>query len=289
MSKFWQPRITVFAGLSHKAQVRRIASSTGLSCHAVVGCLLEVWLAAQSKATEGGLLEGKSLTWIDLIVVQPGFAESMVQAGWLEITADGPRITNFDEFISKKAVKRIESAGRMAGKRESGSTAKSAGMTNIPQHTATQSNKLLPGQTVTTVRPGKKSQAKQPAQPCPLFETFWAAYPWQSRRPRAEEQWRKLTVTEELLGCMIAALERQKGSDQWTKENGRYIPLPGNWLRDRGWEDRPPEAGRPVRGDPRIKSGTGGFTAGRSYSTDAPPPSGTKPDHGRGRQASLFD
>ena len=33
------------------------------------------------------------------------------------------------------------------------------------------------------------------------------------------------------------ALEAQKASFDWQKENGRYIPLPATWLNGKRWED----------------------------------------------------
>ena len=36
---------------------------------------------------------------------------------------------------------------------------------------------------------------------------------------------------------MLAALERQRASDQWRKEGGRFIPLPATWINGRRWED----------------------------------------------------
>ena len=36
---------------------------------------------------------------------------------------------------------------------------------------------------------------------------------------------------------MIAAIEAQKASEQWTREGGRYIPNPATWLNGGRWED----------------------------------------------------
>ena len=39
---------------------------------------------------------------------------------------------------------------------------------------------------------------------------------------------------------MLDVLARQKRSEDWHKESGRYIPGPEKWLRERCWEDVPP-------------------------------------------------
>ena len=36
---------------------------------------------------------------------------------------------------------------------------------------------------------------------------------------------------------MLEALTRQRGSDQWTRDNGRYIPNPSTWLNQERWSD----------------------------------------------------
>ena len=36
---------------------------------------------------------------------------------------------------------------------------------------------------------------------------------------------------------MIVAIERQKKSNDWKKDNGQFIPLPYTWLNGERWED----------------------------------------------------
>ncbi|HBR31932.1 MAG TPA: hypothetical protein DD733_07600 [Clostridiales bacterium] len=36
---------------------------------------------------------------------------------------------------------------------------------------------------------------------------------------------------------MLNAIEAAKKSEQWQKDGGQFIPYPGSWLRDKGWED----------------------------------------------------
>jgi hypothetical protein len=36
---------------------------------------------------------------------------------------------------------------------------------------------------------------------------------------------------------VLKALVIQKGSDQWKKDDGRFIPLPTTWLNGARWED----------------------------------------------------
>ena len=86
-----------------------------------------------------------------------------------------------------------------------------------------------------------------------LFEAFWAAYPRKTHKDRARSAWRRLSPTPELCQAMAAALERDKHSRQWTKDNGEYIPYPASWLNAKPWEDDPPPPspgpGQPLRGE----------------------------------------
>jgi len=41
---------------------------------------------------------------------------------------------------------------------------------------------------------------------------------------------------------MLAALDWQKKSQSWTKDNGQFIPLAATWLNGRRWEDEQPES-----------------------------------------------
>ena len=39
------------------------------------------------------------------------------------------------------------------------------------------------------------------------------------------------------MDVLIAAIERQKQSQQWIKDDGQYIPNPATWLNQGRWED----------------------------------------------------
>lgn len=36
---------------------------------------------------------------------------------------------------------------------------------------------------------------------------------------------------------MMSSLEQFRGSKDWLKDNGQYIPYPSTWLNQRRWED----------------------------------------------------
>ena len=73
-----------------------------------------------------------------------------------------------------------------------------------------------------------------------LFDRFWAAYPRKVAKPDARKKFEKLNPDGHLLEVMLQAIERQKKSEQWTKDGGQFIPYPSTWIHQRRWEDETP-------------------------------------------------
>lgn len=86
-----------------------------------------------------------------------------------------------------------------------------------------------------------------------LFEQFWSAYPRKQDKERARRSWKKLRPDMALCQVMSDALERDKRSEQWRKNNGEFIPYPSSWLNGRRWEDEGPpgteDRSSPLRGE----------------------------------------
>lgn len=66
------------------------------------------------------------------------------------------------------------------------------------------------------------------------FAQFWKAYPKKKDKGHAEKAFSKVNVPVDVL---ISAIEKQKKSADWIKENGKYIPNPATWLNGKRWED----------------------------------------------------
>lgn len=72
------------------------------------------------------------------------------------------------------------------------------------------------------------------------FEKFWEAYPKTRRvgKQKAIKAFDKaLKAKLTTLDAILAKLELLKISEQWTKDNGAYIPHPTTWLNRGGWDD----------------------------------------------------
>ena len=68
------------------------------------------------------------------------------------------------------------------------------------------------------------------------FDAFWSAYPKKVGKQAAIKSYEKaLKLTD--ADTILKAIERQKKSEQWTRDNGRYIPNPTTWLNQGRWDD----------------------------------------------------
>jgi len=71
----------------------------------------------------------------------------------------------------------------------------------------------------------------------PFFNTFWNAYPKKKGLSKAYKSFLTLPIDNDKLNDILEAIEMSKSSEQWQKENGRFIPEPSNWLQDERWND----------------------------------------------------
>lgn len=74
-----------------------------------------------------------------------------------------------------------------------------------------------------------------------FFDRFWAAYPRKEDKQKARKAFERLKPDERLLETMLASIEKQKKSAQWTKDGGQFIPHPTTWLNGCRWEDEMPK------------------------------------------------
>ena len=71
------------------------------------------------------------------------------------------------------------------------------------------------------------------------FEQLWLAYPStrRNRREEAAEIYRDAVTKGATIEAMLSALEEEKSSYDWAKENGRYVPGIVKWLQREAWRD----------------------------------------------------
>lgn len=88
--------------------------------------------------------------------------------------------------------------------------------------------------------PRKRRDKSVPAWKPERFESFWACYPRKEDRVGAVREWDRLRPDDALLAVMGRALRAQMSGELWRRGVG--IPYACRWLKNRRWEDPPPEA-----------------------------------------------
>lgn len=84
---------------------------------------------------------------------------------------------------------------------------------------------------VTTVKEGRIEE-NTPVD----FEAFWKAYPKKTGKGAALKAWSK---NKPPLAACLEALAWQVRTEQWTKDQGQFIPHPTTWLNQSRWQDEP--------------------------------------------------
>ena len=68
-----------------------------------------------------------------------------------------------------------------------------------------------------------------------MFLEFWAAYPKKVDKQGCERAFKRIPKLKEVFPSIMAALEIQKQSEQWTKAHGQYIPNPLTYIHQERW------------------------------------------------------
>ena len=112
-----------------------------------------------------------------------------------------------------------------------------------------ENNPLGINLTHTPSTPARKAQADEEGKR-EFEERFWPSYPKHDKKKNALEVYLKARKAKSWPGidriCEILAARR--ATDEWTRDNGRFVPLPDKWLKDERWNDELPQT-PPADGD----------------------------------------
>jgi hypothetical protein len=204
--------------LAEDPAVIAMAATLQLTEPHIVGLLHKAWSWAD-KHTKNGHAKSVTLSWIDRYIGVTGFAESMVSAGWLAVD-DGIKFPDFERHNGESAKKRASATERKRLERE-----RHAEVTPMSRSKSDRS--------VTR----EEKRRDNPVVPFG-FERFWSAYPKKTAKPVASKSWEKLQPDESLIAEILAAIERARATEQWLRDDGKFIPHPATWLNQRRWEDQ---------------------------------------------------
>lgn len=69
------------------------------------------------------------------------------------------------------------------------------------------------------------------------FDTFWELYPRKVNKAKAKTSFNNKVTNEETFNLITKDLEKREGFEQWTKDNGKFIPHPTTYLNGDRWLD----------------------------------------------------
>lgn len=85
------------------------------------------------------------------------------------------------------------------------------------------------------------------------FERFWSAYPKKKNKGQARSAFSR-ALKKTSVETMISAVEKQKQSKDWKKDNGQFIPYPSTWLNAEAWENDMTATASTQKHDDKSKS-----------------------------------
>lgn len=100
----------------------------------------------------------------------------------------------------------------------------------VPNQPTNPTRPTLPDQTPPTPSPKARTVTYSPE-----FSAFWETYPNKKGKDKAWVAWKKRIPDIPQNVCEI--VERHKSSEDFKKENGRFVPHPATWLNQGRWAD----------------------------------------------------
>lgn len=229
---------------SHQAvgqhpKTKKLARRLGVSLPAAVGHMHYLWWWALDFAQDG-VLDKFDAEDIADAMQWDGDADQLVEAllyvGYIDDTPDGRRIHDWAEYAGKLLERREKDRARKRSAAEAAGVPSSFRRSSNGKTTEGDGNPNASSVTNHNQPDGDPSLQER------RFSEFWQVYPKKVGKASCLKAWLKLKPTAELFTHIMDALAKQKASEQWQREAGRYIPNPLTWLNQGRWDDEPIEA-----------------------------------------------
>ena len=107
---------------------------------------------------------------------------------------------------------------------------------SMTPHTQDLDTELVSGTDTGKARKTKAATASPP-QSVSAFDDFWKSYPRKEAKPRAVKAWKKISEAD--YPKISADVQRRKQTEDWQREEGKFVPYPAKYLSERRWEDSP--------------------------------------------------
>lgn len=245
----------------------RLARRLGVSKHEAIGVIHMLWWWCLDYAPDGDLT-GFGDDEIAMATEWPGepagLVDALVESRWLDRGADGQPLIllvhDWEEYGGKLVQRRRANAKRMRDARadtpddappnhqlhpethvQDTCAARAAGVQSEKRE---EKKSVEETRTTPPLPPGGDDGDGEPTEPEAKptavdrrFSRWWDRYPNKSAKIEALKAWRRLKPDDAMTERLIAAVDRQRTGDLWTREHGRYIPKPATWLNQGRWDD----------------------------------------------------
>ncbi|MBU9656088.1 hypothetical protein [Burkholderia cenocepacia] len=270
MSGDW---IKMSADLSEDPIVIAIAARLGVDEFGVVGRLHRIWSWADRHLADG-LALGITPEWIDQYVRLDGFSNALLETGWLikiEKNREAPMaqiekaslLDSSQNLLDSFSETFLDSSRILLDSRVGGGMGgvvfprffRFLGGKTTKTNTKTKTNPTPTCARESEIEKDRESRIEKEIKNVPsriektekddAFSIFWKTYPRKDSKVPAQKAFAKLAPSAELLEQILDALDRFKRCDQWTREDGKFIPFASTWLNQRRWEDESTPSMRP--------------------------------------------
>lgn len=250
-------------------KTKKLARLLGISLPAAVGHIHYLWWWALDYAQDGDLSRFDDYDIKDAVHWDGDEKELMnafVESGYIDFNDDGGIfLHDWFEYAGKLAERRAKDRARKAEASErarksreiqrnsDGKDAEGARTPSVPNQT--KPNHTIPNQTTPNQTIPNQPDGDPPLQER-RFAEFWQAYPKKVGKASCLKAWMKLKPDTDLFSQIMNALTKQKASEQWQREAGRFIPNPLTWINQGRWDDEPVDT---TGAAAQTGTGTGGM------------------------------
>lgn len=223
-----------------------LMAKTGWNLDQSIGKLHRLWWWCMDYAEDGDLRRHTAARIASAVGVKPDrgawVIKTLTATGWLD-PANCPYVRIHDWW---------QYAGPFLRSKYKRTPAKWERIRNLYVTVATHDHLTKPNQPNLT----------KPTSPD--FEAFWAAYPKKAKRDEATAAWDLLAPSVALFSRIAQALDHQKGTARWLKDDGQYIPNADKWLNEKRWEESPVQVAAAKRCEKRDCGLSSNYVTGTS-------------------------
>lgn len=221
-------------GTTQHRKFLRLKRTLSLRTWQCVGLLESLWHFTAQNAEDGQLVPRCTpddialfLEWEDADTSR--VIDALVDSGWIDRAPNGDlSIHDWHDHMPDYLRERLRKRQERGVSRECPGQLPTVALTKPSQAQPIQAkNRAAPSSAAADCPPG--------------FARFWAAWPSNERKTgkaKCVGLWRRLKL-EPKADAVVAAVEAWKQTESWTKEHGRFVPMPQTWLNGGRWEDAP--------------------------------------------------